>query len=132
MKVLVGLAKATVKIDRLDVVATPDYWQITPSGAQAYLSAKGLVAPTRGETGNYDDSDYALDDAGNRTDQLKPGSENLLSYDDLDFDDNNIGPAGFGRAFEFGATFRFYVVRYFSAAVLVLGFFRWYYTVNAK
>ena len=40
MKFLVGLAKATVKIDRLDIEATPDAWKITPSGAQAYLSAK--------------------------------------------------------------------------------------------
>lgn len=131
VKFLVGLAKATVKIDRLDVVATPDYWQITPSGAQAYLSAKGLVAPTRGETGNYDGSDYALDDTGNRTDQLKPGSENLLSYDDLDFDDNNIGPTGFGMAFDFGATYRLNDEWTFSAAVLDLGFIRWKNTVKA-
>ena len=130
-KLLVGLAKATVKIDRLDVTATPDSWQITPSGAQAYLSAKGLVAPTRGETGNYDESDYVMDEAGNRTGQLKPGAENLLSYDDLDFDDNNIGPAGFGVAFDFGATYRLNDEWTFSAAVLDLGFIRWNNTVKA-
>lgn len=131
VKLLVGLAKATVKVDRLDVTATPDRWQITPSGAQAYLSAKGLVAPTRGETGNYDESDYVMDEAGNRTDQLKPGAERLLSYDDLDFDDSNIGPAGFGLAFDLGATYRLNDEWTFSAALLDLGFIRWNHTVKA-
>ena len=129
-KLLVGLAKATVKIDRLDVTATPDSWQITPSGAQAYLSAKGLVAPTRGETGNYDESDYVMDEAGNRTGQLKPGAENLLSYDDLDFDDNNIGPTGFGLALDLGAVYRLNDEWTFSAAVLDLGFIGWKNTVK--
>lgn len=131
MKFLVGLAKATVKIDRLDIDATPDAWKITPSGAQAYLSAKGLIAPTRGETGNYDESDYVLDDNGNRTNQLKPGSEQLLSYDDLDFDTKKIGPTGFGLAFDFGATYRLNDDWTFSAAVLDLGYIRWKNTLKA-
>lgn len=130
-KFLVGLAKATVKIDQLDIVATPDNWQITPSGAQAYLSARGLIAPTKGETGNYADSDYLLDTEGNRTDQLKPGAENLLSYEDFDFDDKNIGPTGFGLAFDFGAAYRLNEEWTFSAAVLDLGFIRWKNTVKA-
>ena len=132
MKFLVGLAKATVKIDRLDIEATPDAWKITPSGAQAYLSGKGLIVPTRGETGNYDDSDYELDANGNRTDKLKPGSEQLISYDDVDFDDKNIGPTGFGMAFDFGATYRLNDEWTFSAAVLDLGFIRWKNTVKAS
>lgn len=132
MKFLVGLAKATVKIDRLDIEATPDAWKITPSGAQAYLSGKGLIVPTRGETGNYDDSDYELDANGNRTDKLKPGSGQLISYDDVDFDDKNIGPTGFGMAFDFGATYRLNDEWTFSAAVLDLGFIRWKNTVKAS
>lgn len=130
-KFLVGLAKASVKIDRLDIEATPDAWKITPSGAQAYLSAKGLVVPTRGETGNYDKSDYVLDANGNRTNQLKPGAGQLISYDDVDFDKNNLGPAGFGVAFDLGTTFRLNDSWTFSAAVLDLGFIRWTHTVKA-
>lgn len=130
-KILVGLAKATVKIDELDIVATPDNWQITPSGAEAYLSAKGLIAPTKGETGNYDESDYELDAAGNRTEQLKPGAEHLLSYDDFDYETGDMGPAGFGMAFDFGVTYRLNDEWTFSAAVLDLGFLRWKHTVKA-
>ena len=77
MKFLVGLAKATVKIDQLDIKATPESWVITPNGAEAYLSAKGLITPTKGETGNYAESDYVRDAYGNPTSQLKPGAENL-------------------------------------------------------
>lgn len=131
MKFLVGLAKATVKIDRLDIEATPDAWRITPSGAQAYLSAKGLVVPTRGETGHYADSDYELDASGKRTDKLKPGSEQLISYDDVNFDDKNIGPTGFGMAFDFGATYCLNEEWTFSAAVLDWGFIRWKNTLKA-
>ena len=60
---------------------------------------KRLITPTKGETGNYAESDYVRDAYGNPTSQLKPGAENLLSYDDIDFDDNNIGPTGFGIGF---------------------------------
>ena len=84
-----------------------------------------MIVPTRGETGNYDESDYELDANGNRTDKLKPGSEQLISYDDVDFDDNNIGPTGFGMAFDFGATYRLNDEWTFSAALLDLGFICW-------
>lgn len=131
VKFLVGLAKATVKIDQLDIKATPESWVITPNGAEAYLSAKGLITPTKGETGNYAESDYVRDAYGNPTSQLKPGAENLLSYDDIDFDDNNIGPTGFGMAFDFGATYKWNDDWTFSASLLDLGFIHWNNTVKA-
>lgn len=131
MKFLVGLAKATVKIDQLDIKATPESWVITPNGAEAYLSAKGLITPTKGETGNYAESDYVRDAYGNPTSQLKPGAENLMSYDDIDFDDNNIGPTGFGMAFDFGATYKWNDDWTFSASLLDLGFIHWNNTVKA-
>lgn len=131
VKFLVGLAKATVKIDQLDIKATPESWVITPNGAEAYLSAKGLITPTKGETGNYAESDYVRDAYGNPTSQLKPGAENLMSYDDIDFDDNNIGPTGFGMAFDFGATYKWNDDWTFSASLLDLGFIHWNNTVKA-
>lgn len=131
VKFLVGLAKATIKIDQLDVTATPDRWEITSKGAQAYLSAKGFTAPTKGETGNYDESDYVLDANGNRTDQLKPGADKLLSYDDMDFDGGKTGPTGFGMAFDLGASYKFNDDLTFSAAILDLGFIGWKNTVKA-
>lgn len=94
------------KIDHLDIEATPYAWKITPSGAQAYVSAKGLSVPTRGETGHYDSSDYELDANGNRTDKLKPGTGQLISYDDLSFESRKMRPTGVGLAFDGGATFR--------------------------
>ena len=85
MKFLVGLAKATKDWPT-------GYW--SDSGclenhsvgcASLICLPKALIVPTRGETGNYDESDYELDANGNRTDKLKPGSEQLISYDDVDF-----------------------------------------------
>lgn len=130
-KLLVGLARATVKIDHLDIEATPYAWKITPSGAQAYVSAKGLSVPTRGETGHYDSSDYELDANGNRTDKLKPGAGQLISYDDLSFESRKMRPTGVGLAFDGGAAFRWNENWTFSAALLDVGFIRWENTVKA-
>ena len=84
---------------------------------------KDLVGPFSGKS--------ELDANGNRTDKLKPGSEQLISYDDVDFDSKNIGPTGFGMAFDFGATYRLNDEWTFSAALLDLGFIRWKNTVKA-
>lgn len=124
-KVLVGLAKATMRIDELSILASEDKWTITPKNAELNLSAKGLVVPTKGETGNYWDSDYTLDANGNRTNVLKEGSSNQISYEDIEFDDSNIGPSGFGLAFDFGATYKLDDAWTFSASVLDIGFISW-------
>ena len=124
-KALVGLAKATMHIDELSVFASEDKWTITPKNAELYLSGKGLIVPTKGETGNYEDTDYTLDANGNRTNVLKEGSKNQISYDDIEFDDSNIGPTGFGVAFDLGATYKLNDAWTFSAAVLDLGFISW-------
>ena len=42
------------------------------------MSAKGLIVPTKGETGNYQEDDYILDANGDRTQQLKEGTDGLL------------------------------------------------------
>lgn len=130
VKALVGLAKANLRIDELNIVASQDRWSITPTGAEMYVSAKGFVAPTKGETHNYQESDYIMDDFGNRTDQLKPGTDDLIDYDNIDFDDSNIGPTGFGLALDLGAVYKLNEEWTFSAALLDLGFIGWKNTVK--
>lgn len=124
LKFLVGLGKASLSIDRMDVTAAPDHWEITPSGATMNIAAKGIIVPTKGETGNYDKSDYVLNDDGTRG-ELKPGAENLISYDDIDYDTDNVGPTGFGMAVDMGAEFRMNDQWTFSASLLDLGFISW-------
>lgn len=129
LKALVGLVKANVRIDKLTITASQDAWTITPQGAELYASAKGLIVPTKGETGNYQEDDYILDANGNRTDQLKTGTDQQIDYDGVDFDDKNIGPTGFGLALDLGAVYKLGDWQ-FSAAVLDLGFIGWKNTVK--
>lgn len=129
LKALVGLAKANVRIDKLAITASQDAWTITPQGAELYASAKGLIVPTKGETGNYQEDDYILDANGNRTDQLKTGTDQQIDYDGVDFDDKNIGPTGFGLALDLGAVYKLGDWQ-FSAALLDLGFIGWKNTVK--
>ena len=131
-KALVGLAKATMRIKQLDIVATEDKWQITPQGAEVYVSGKGLIMPTKGEMKNYQEDDYTLDEEGNRTTTLKPGTDDQFSYDDIDFDDDNIGPTGFGMAFDLGAVYKLNDDWTFSASILDLGFISWKNTVKGS
>lgn len=125
VKALVGLAKATVHIDELNILASQDKWTITPKNAELYMSAKGLIVPTKGETGNYQEDDYILDANGDRTQQLKEGTDGQISYDDLDFDTDNLGPTGFGMAIDLGATYKLNDEWTFSASLLDLGFISW-------
>lgn len=125
VKALVGLAKATMHIEELDVLASQDKWTITPKNAELYMSAKGLIVPTKGETGNYLDNDYVLDNNGDRTNKLKEGTDGQISYDDLDFDTDDLGPTGFGMAIDLGATYKLDDSWTFSASVLDLGFISW-------
>lgn len=129
LKALVGLAKANVRIDKLTITASQDAWTITPQGAELYASAKGLIVPTKGETGNYQEDDYILDANGNRTDQLKTGTDQQIDYDGVDFNDKNIGPTGFGLALDLGAVYKLGDWQ-FSAALLDLGFIGWKNTVK--
>ena len=124
-KFLLGLARAQVKIDRLDVVMTENAWNITPHNAHFETNVGGMIVPTKGETGNYEEDDYTLDADGNRTNQLKPGTDGQVSYDDIDFDSGKLGPAGWGMAFDFGATYKLNDDWSFSAALLDLGFISW-------
>ena len=125
VKALVGLAKATMHIDELNILASQDKWTITPKNAELYMSAKGLIVPTKGETGNYQEDDYILDANGDRTQTLKEGADGQISYDDLDFDTDNLGPTGFGMAIDLGATYKLNDEWTFSASLLDLGFISW-------
>lgn len=125
VKALVGLAKANMHIDELDILASQDKWLISPKNAVLYASAKGLIIPTKGETRNYEDNDYVLGPDGERTTTLKKGTDGQISYDDIDFDDNDLGPTGFGLSVDLGATYKLDDAWTFSASVLDLGFISW-------
>lgn len=96
-----------------------------PENAELYMSAKGLIVPTKGETGNYQEDDYILDANGDRTPILKDGTDGQISYDDIDFDTDNLGPTGFGMAIDLGATYKLNDEWTFSASLLDLGFISW-------
>ena len=124
-KFLLGLARAQVKIERLDVALAGDRWRITPYHANFETAVGGMVVPTKGETQNYLDDDYVLDENGDRTGTLKPGTDDQVSYEDIDFNTDDLGPAGWGLAFDFGATYKLNEDWTFSAALLDLGFIKW-------
>ena len=124
-KFLLGAARAKVKIEKLNVELAENAWKITPQNATFETAVGGMMLPTKGETGNYQEDDYMLDADGNRTDVLKPGTDEQVSYDDIDFDSGSVGPAGWGLAFDLGATYKLNDDWQFSAAVLDLGFMSW-------
>lgn len=130
-KLLFGLARARMHIDELELVATGDRWAVTPKGAVMEVGLKGLEMPTKGETGNYQDDDYVLDNNGDRTDVLKPGVNDQLSYEDIDFNSDQLGLGGFGIAIDLGAEYRFDEDWTFSAALLDFGFIHWKHVTKA-
>lgn len=124
-KILVGLAKMSMIIDELSITTQDERWAVTPKGAHLKFAAKGLTVPTKGETGNYQDNDYELDENGQHTGPLKPGTDEQISYEDIDFDAGSLGPTGWGMAFDLGAVYRLNDDWTFSAALLDLGFLTW-------
>lgn len=131
VKFLAGLARASVHVDQLELVAQNNRWAVTPQGATMELAVKGLKVPTKGETQNFEDNDFVLDNYGNRTDQLKPGAEGQISYDDMDFDTGQMGLSGMGLAFDLGAEYRLNEDWTLSASLLDLGFIKWKHMTKA-
>ena len=68
---------------------------------------------------------HILDANGDRTPILKDGTDGQISYDDIDFDTDNLGPTGFGMAIDLGATYKLNDEWTFSASLLDLGFISW-------
>lgn len=132
VKILAGLGRASMHIDKLELVAKENRWAVTPKGATMEVAVKGLNIPTKGETQNYQEDDYILDNYGNRTDQLKPGTDGQLSYDDIDYDSGQMGLSGMGLAFDLGAEYRFNEDWTFSASLLDFGFIKWKHMTKAS
>lgn len=132
VKVLVGLAKASLHVDDMTMTMKDNYWKIDPNGAELNVAVSGMTIPTKGETKNYDDTDYELDDNGDRTEVLKEGTDNQLSLNDIDFDSGEIGPTGMGVAFDLGATYKLNEDWMFSASILDLGFIAWKNTIRGN
>lgn len=100
VKVLAGLARARVGIDRLDLDLNENYWRASAEGSMD-LSVAGLEIPNK------------LDDNGNQV---------------FDFDNAEMafkGPAGYGFGIDLGATYDVMENLQVSLAVNDLGFIRW-------
>lgn len=61
-----------------------------PEKCRALHVCQSIIVPTKGETGNYQEDDYILDANGDRTPILKDGTDGQISYDDIDFDTDNL------------------------------------------
>ncbi|MCD7721892.1 MAG: DUF5723 family protein [Prevotellaceae bacterium] len=108
VKVLVGLAQASVKMKDLKVRMTDERWEVQSKGEMA-IGLKGLDMPSKAEAGrNYDDD---------------PSRADLISWDDVDM--GSYGLNGGGLAFDLGATYKFRDDLEFSAAITDLGFIKW-------
>ncbi|MCD8265918.1 MAG: DUF5723 family protein, partial [Prevotellaceae bacterium] len=108
VKVLVGLAQASVKMKDLTVRMTDEEWEVHSKGEMS-VGLKGLEMPTKAEAGaSYDDEKNEGD---------------LISWDDIDM--GSYGLNGGGLAFDLGATYKFRDDLEFSAAITDLGFIKW-------
>ncbi len=123
VKALVGLAKATMHIDELNILASQDQWTITRK-MPSFTCLPGLIVPTKGETGSYQEDDYILDTNGDRT-ILKDGTDGQISYDDIDFDTDNLGPTGSVWLLIWERPTKLNDEWTFSASLLDLGFISW-------
>jgi len=104
LKVLLGIARADVKMDNVQAqLNDANKWQIT-ANAQADVSMKGFTYKQK-------DKEY----------KQKPGSYNYVN--DLDVD--GAGVSGFGLGIDLGATYKLNDDWSFSAALLDLGFISW-------
>ena len=113
VKFLLGLAYADMKISNMNVQLSEDKWMIEANG-EMNTSVKGLILPTKEESGKELDSEEQKD---------------LVDWDEIDFD--SPGLTGFGMAFDFGATYKVMDDLEVSAALLDVGFISWKNTTKA-
>lgn len=107
LKVLLGIARADMKMTGMRVELDKDKWMVSADG-EMNVALKGLVMPTKEE-------------AGRKTDN--PGQRDLIDWDSVDHD--GAGLTGFGLAADLGATYRLTDNLTLSASVLDLGYLSW-------
>ncbi len=118
VKFLLGLGYFDANVKQLDVTLGHNKWAVEAQGEMS-VSAKGLNIPTNAESGKELDN---------------PSKQNQLDYDGIDYSLSDIGLAGFGVAFDLGATYdmsRFVDGLTLSASLLDLGGIKWKNTITA-
>ncbi len=100
VKGLVGLASASLNIDKLDVTLSSDEWKAEALGS-LNLNVGGVEIES----------------------ELNEGGDQIYQLDDISIE--SISPAGYGAAIDLGATYQFSDRLTFSAAVNDLGFISW-------
>lgn len=111
VKFLLGLAHLDANIKKMDVSMGDKKWVIDGDGEIFIGAGNGLYVPTNAESGKELD---------------KPSRSEQIDFDGIEY--NNFGLAGFGMAFDLGATYdmsRFVDGLRLSAAVTDLGFIKW-------
>lgn len=114
LKLLFGLAKADMKIDRMRMTMSEDKWTIEGDG-EMNIAVPGLDVPSKREAGaSYD----------------TPEQGEQISWDDIEMDGFGLG--GFGMALDLGATWKVRDDLEVSAAILDFGFINWKDNVRAR
>lgn len=118
VKFLFGLGYVDANVKQLDVTLGQKKWAVTAQGEMNMSAGSGLYVPTNAESGKELDN---------------PSKQNQLDYDGIDYDSFSL--AGFGMAFDLGATYdmsRFVDGLTLSAALLDLGWINWNNNVTAR
>lgn len=118
VKFLLGLAHADAHIKTMDVTLGHDKWAVRAQGELNIGAGSGLEVPTNYESGK---------------DLDKTEKWNQINYDEIKY--NSFGLAGFGMAFDLGATYdmsRFVDGLTLSAALTDLGWIGWNNAVKAR
>ncbi len=113
LKFLFGGANLSMRMTDMDVTLSQDKWMVKANG-EMNASLKGLVMPTKGESGK---------------EVTNPSQHDLIDWDEIDVDSPGLG--GFGMAVDLGATYRILDDLTLSAAILDLGFISWNNNVKA-
>lgn len=108
VKFLVGLLRTKMNFDRFDASLGEDRWYADATGSLE-VSGPGLSIPTRIEEGRE-----------------------IYQLDDMDFDLDNLKPAGYGLGFDLGVTYNPLPELQVSAAVNDLGFISWRGTIAGQ
>ena len=119
LKILLGLARAEMNVNRFDLnLDVPD---LHTSSSEA--AARGELAPSDWYGAHYD---YAAD--GNVITTLKGGGmtfDQEGKIDNFDLEASDLGIAGAGFGLDFGASYKVWDNLTVSASLLDLGFLKW-------
>lgn len=117
VKFLLGIGHLDANIKTMDVTLGHDKWAVRAQGEMSIGAGSGLYVPTNKESGK---------------DLDKVDKWNQIDYDGIEY--NSFGLAGFGMAFDLGATYdmsRFVDGLTLSASLIDLGWIGWNNAVKA-